>query len=189
MKSNYFILLIAATFFIFSFTGIGKKQTHNTALIETVDVGTIKQSILKPLIFNKNQMGNWVPLQGQELSENSELFKILKENSELNILTKKEGKYYLPDARGKFIRASNINGKGMDPDTNRLVGSHQADELKKHNHPLNLTGRDRDGSNCRSSLNGCGQNSVPANKNSGNTGGVETRPVNISMYTYIKVSN
>lgn len=182
MKSNYLLAIVITSFIIFSFTKVGGNP--DVIVLETTDVGTVKQSVLKSLPFNKNQTGTWVLLQGQELSQTSELFKILEENSELTILTKKDGKYYLPDARGKFLRSSNVNGVGRDPDSDRQVGSHQDDMLGKHRHSFNSHGAGGGYGNIVD-----GQSKQAININTSYTGGVETRPVNISLYTYIKVSN
>lgn len=192
MKSNYLLLLLAIPFIIFSFTTIQGNGVPSAAI---ADVGTIKQSIFKPLVFNKSQTGTWVLLQGQELSQNSEMFKMLQENSELNILTLKEGKYYLPDARGKFIRASNVNGQGSDPDKTRLVASVQTDAYKSHTHNgwvgSCAAGNPAESTDRRGACNTAGGNDrYPVNPTTiGISGDVETRPINLTMYTYIKISN
>jgi hypothetical protein len=147
------------------------------------DVGLIKQSLLRPAQFSKTQKGIWVLLNGQELDPKSELFELLTQTSDQNILKKVGDKYYLPNALGRFIRSSNFNGMGEDPEKNRLVGSEQTDDFKSHTH--NYT------SSARKSVSGKGSKSDYAWDGAGYTtaatGGDETRPKNISMYTYIKI--
>jgi lipopolysaccharide export LptBFGC system permease protein LptF len=186
MKKIKITLLAIFGFALLSFT----IQESSIFQAELEDVGIIRQSLLKPIQFNKTQKGTWVLLNGQEINKESELFKLLEENFDLNILNKKENKYYLPNASGAFIRSSNVNGEGMDPNKDRLVGSLQKDELKSHSHSYNS-----DKSTHRASKTGNERKSVPTSEDginrasTSNTGASETRPVNISMYTYIKISN
>jgi hypothetical protein len=148
------------------------------------DIGIIKQSLLKPKQFNDTQKGTWVLLNGQEINKESELFKILESNFDLNILTKKTNKFYLPNASGAFIRSANVNGEGVDPDVDRLVGSYQADALKKHRHSFNSHGAGGGYGNVVD-----GQSKQKIEINTSYFGDKETRPKNISMYTYIKISD
>ncbi|TRW22565.1 hypothetical protein FMM05_16935 [Flavobacterium zepuense] len=147
------------------------------------NVGSIKQSLLTPETFKITQKGVWVLLDGSEVDQKSSLFTILKNNAQLNILTKKGDKYYLPNALGAFIRSSNYSGKGVDTDANRLAGSFQDDMLKAHSHKFEGA--------ARNDVSGRGSNSKyawnPATYSTEPEGGAETRPKNISMYTYIKV--
>jgi hypothetical protein len=149
------------------------------------DIGIIKQSLLKPNQFNKTQKGTWVLLDGQKINKEAELFKLLKENFDENILTEKEGDYFLPNASGVFIRCSNVNGEGMDTNKERLVGSFQSDELGKHRHSFNSYGA---GGGYGKIVDGQSKRDV-ININTSYSGGAETRPKNISLYTYIKISN
>ena len=180
MKLKNLLLLTMAGLFL-SFITACSTQDFKRNLEE---VGTIKQSLLKPTVFNATHKGVWVLLNGQELTTKTELFQILKKNSELNILTQRDGKYYLPNALGTFIRCSNYDGNGEDPDKTRLVGSFQNEEFKSHTHDYQ--------SSATKSVSGSGSKSPfawdPAGYTTGATGGVETRPKNISMFTYIKVS-
>jgi len=147
------------------------------------NVGTIKQSILEPTTFSNTQKGIWVLLDGREVSRQSALFKILKDNLKLDVLQNVDGKYYLPNALGTFIRSSNFEGAGLDPDTARLVGTLQQDELKSHTHTYRASDTKKvsgDGSRSEFAWNA-------ASYTTDATGGAETRPKNISMYTYIKI--
>jgi hypothetical protein len=190
IKSIKPIVLALSAVALLSFT-ISKS---NLILEEYEDVGIIKQSILKPSQFNKTQEGTWVILKGQELSRDSELFKLLEENSDLNILDKKDDAYFLPDARGMFIRSSNINGEGLDPDDQRLVGSFQEDALQQHTHKVAKGRTDKSAGSQTSPSKQRFADFQSTYAGPFSTGGhngrpsTETRPVNISMYTYMKVS-
>lgn len=179
MKKSNLIFISVIALLLFSFTLI---QINTNSLFEEryEDIGTIKQSILKPELFNITQKGVWVLLDGRELDNRTELYTLLEEGYDLNIL--KNGKE-LPDARGKFIRSSNYLGKGSDPDSLRLVGSLQLDDFKRHTHKY--LGHVR--SNHEGGPNTPLMNQGPSVETEA-TGGDETRPINISMYTYIKVA-
>ncbi len=195
MKKIGLILLAIFGFTIFSFT----LQKSSIFQEELEDLGIIKQSLLKPIQFNKTQKGTWVLLNGQEINKKSELYKLLDENFDLNILTKSGDKYFLPNASGAFIRSSNVNGEGYDPDKTRKVGSFQLHAYQKHNHPL-------ENNIYRWNRSFSGHSTGPHVLTNGSDGGtsnsrwafetnysgsseLETRPSNISMYTYIKISN
>ncbi|WP_405576842.1 hypothetical protein [Winogradskyella sp. Asnod2-B02-A] len=191
MKNFKTILLAITVFALLSFTFNNSSNFQENL----EDIGIIKQSLLKPNQFNKTQKGTWVLLNGQEIYKDSELYKLLDENFDLNILTKKNDKYFLPNASGAFIRASNVNGEGKDPDTTRKVGSLQLDGVKKHNHG-GWVGARADGNPDGSTDTRGGDQSPGGNdrfphnpKVIDNFGIEETRPVNISLYTYIKISN
>jgi hypothetical protein len=193
MKNLNLISLSVIASLLLSFTVL--QINTNTLFVESYeDIGIIKQSVLKPESFNKTQKGVWVLLDGRELEPNTQLYKILEEGHDLNIL--KNGKN-LPDALGKFIRSSNYLGKGIDPDTSRLVGSTQLDAFQGHKH----IGSDKIAENLgRESPNTPKQRQNVTGTNLKETSGTldagqglprvssETRPVNITMYTYIKVS-
>ena len=170
---------------IIGFTLLSFTLNNNSFFDEEYEnVGVIKQSLLKPTQFNKTQKGTWVLLDGSQIKKDSKLFELLKENFDLDILTKKDDDYYLPNASGMFIRSSNVNGEGADPDKNRLVGSYQADALKKHRHSFNSHGAGGGYGNIVD-----GQSKQKIEINTSYFGDEETRPVNISMYTYIKISD
>ncbi|WP_339715797.1 hypothetical protein [Cyclobacterium amurskyense] len=195
MKKIKPILLTLVAFTLLSFT-----LSNSTIFEEDLeDIGIIKQSLLKPNQFNKTQKGTWVLLNGQEINKKSELYKLLGENFDLNILTKNGDKYFLPNASGAFIRSSNVNGEGHDPDKTRKVGSFQLHAFKKHNHPLekniyrwnrSFSGHSTGPHVLTNGSDGGTSNSkwVFETKHSGGSV-LETRPSNISMYTYIKISN
>ncbi len=196
MKKINLIFLSVIALLLLSFTVL--QINTNSLFVESYeDIGTIKQSILKPELFNKTQKGVWVLLDGRELEHSTELYQILVEGHDLNIL--KDSKE-LPDARGKFIRSSNYLGKGSDPDTSRLVGTVQSDTFKLHQHGYGGNFLNNAGTNIWSlygtkpSDNWSAKTNNSSGKNSNRVsltskeGDSETRPINISMYTYIKLS-
>ena len=91
----------------------------------------------------------------------------------------------VPDLRGMFLRGLNVGRSDglQDPDSHRLTGSVQTDELKAHTHEL-----------------GFGRHGLASGKGNGNletgfpqvstgaTGDVETRPRNIAVHYYIKIN-
>jgi len=93
----------------------------------------------------------------------------------------------LPDARGVFIRGMNVNRSRDtgDPSGNRPVGNFQNDEFKSHSHSYVNAGV------WARSWKGDDSGPKTAHKQQGDTskrGGVETRPRNIALYTYIKIN-
>ena len=88
--------------------------------------------------------------------------------------------FNLPDLRGEFLRGWD-NGKGTD--SGRTFGSFQADEFKSHTHQeyynTPSSGQDQAGS-------GSGDNDVTSSRQTGATGGAETRPRNIALLPCIK---
>ena len=88
--------------------------------------------------------------------------------------------FNLPDLRGEFLRGWD-NGKGTD--SGRTFGSFQADEFKSHTHEelynTQSSGQDQAGS-------GSGDNDNTSSRQTGATGGTETRPRNIALLPCIK---
>lgn len=190
MKNIKLLFLPIIALILLSFTFL--QINTNSLFVENYeDIGTIKQSLLKPELFNKTQKGVWVLLDGRELDQSTELYKILDEGFDLNILP--NGKR-LPDAKGKFIRCSNYLGIGSDPEASRLVGTLQYDTFQGHGHsPLSFQSIDPP-----QGINGYsgGGWSHTDHMNAGTVDkgygapriSTETRPINLSMYTYIKVA-
>jgi microcystin-dependent protein len=85
--------------------------------------------------------------------------------------------FNLPDLRGEFVRGWD-DGRGID--SARAFGSTQADELEAHTHTETST---VDGSST-GQPGGDGGHSVT--KNTGSTGGTETRPRNVALLYAIK---
>lgn len=96
----------------------------------------------------------------------------------------------LPDARGLFIRAMNLDRdktKG-DADGNRTAGTEQQDTYKRHSHAYTdhfPTGTRSDNANDRDVGTPNGSSRTPRTSEEGDD---ETRPRNIALYVYIKVN-
>ncbi|NJL26403.1 MAG: hypothetical protein HC897_00320 [Thermoanaerobaculia bacterium] len=158
--------------------------TAHIEVFEGSHVGDIKFSMLAPSELTKLPGGDkWELLAGQPLDEGWALSGLLSEDVKLLLDHK------LPDARGKFLRALNVVdtvGDNGDPQPGRFPGSYQADELKKHNHGLNLP-RKRDGN--ADPHTGFQYDELRDNvtKATSVVGGAETRPKNIAVYVYVRV--
>lgn len=194
MKNLNLISLSLIALFLLSFTVL--QINTNSFFVESYeDIGIIKQSILKPESFNKTQKGIWVLLDGRELDPNTQLYKILEEGHDLDIL--KDGNK-LPNVLGKFIRSSNYLGKGVDPDASRFVGSTQLDAFQGHKHigsdniAENLGKESPNNPKQRQNVTGNKLLETPGTLDAGYGQprvSSETRPVNITMYTYMKIAN
>jgi hypothetical protein len=194
MKTTKTIFLLIIGFTLLSFT------LSNSSIFQQdlEDVGIIKQSLLKPNQFNKTQKGSWVLLDGSLIEKDTKLFNLLEENFDLNILTLKDNKYYLPNASGAFLRSSNVNGQGFDPESDRKIGSLQNDAFQGHKH---FSGTRFATYHGKQSSNTPKQRHNVTESVYDNSAGIhdagngkprianETRPINISVYTYIKISN
>jgi len=119
----------------------------------------------------------WSPCDGRQLA-NSKYSRIASRNN-------------APDLRGVFLRGlnkfdvnetSNPDPSKTNPE-NKLIGDYQGDDLKSHNHTyLSPLSSDK----IRGSGGYAPEN--PTAGTTGNTGGTETRPKNISIYYYIKIN-
>jgi microcystin-dependent protein len=91
--------------------------------------------------------------------------------------------FKLPDLRGEFIRGWD-NGRGVDP--NRVLGSFQDDIFKSHTHTtVQMIGDNAvDGVDSTTRFSGDHHNQA---RNTGATGGSETRPRNVAMIYCIKI--
>ena len=175
---------------------------------KSTPIGTVIYSILPPEYFLAEHQG-WVLLDGRKLDE-SKLSKLL--------LTYSEQKFdSLPNALGVFLRSSNYNGKGLDIDSGRKLGELQKDATKRSNKVMTGTGIANDSLSFHAHLvknakasrisrigkytsggryypmtedqtiyDGRHIHNVKINIDGG--GDLETRPKNISLYTYIKIN-
>lgn len=161
-------------------------------VIDHFKVGDVINSVLDPSQFKKVHGDGWELAAGQEISPNSDLRRLYA--SQLV-----EGKK-LPDGRGVFIRGMNVDRpQNGDTGGNRLVGHWQADGIARHKHPLDNHPDSRywylnaGGSGCAIQYSCPGRGNTQDNlqraEPSFHEGSIdETRPRNISLYTYIKIS-
>lgn len=201
MKSSAIIFTCLAGLFLLAFTRL-QKNTNISFMEVYEDIGTIKQSVLKPDQFNQTQKGIWVLLDGRVLANTTGLYKILEEGQNLNVLSDIGGVKYLPDALGKFIRSNNYLGKGSDPEKLRTVGTIQPNTIQSHQHGFggnflngagtelwDLYGKKSISGTWRAKGNGASAHNSSELSLTSPEGDTETRPVNISLYTYIKIKN
>jgi hypothetical protein len=95
------------------------------------------------------------------------------------------GTSVIPDGRGQFLRGKN-NGRGdgqENPAGDLIIGTQQTDEFKSHFHSMA-------GSFLNNGLAGGGQGVLTQSgaTNTGDTGGLETRPKNITVNFFIKIN-
>lgn len=149
----------------------------------TSHIGEIKSSLLEESEFQSLYGTCWVKMRGQSIT-NSDLANLT--NNRLSTL---------PDSAGRFLR--DIGGNAS------ALGSTQEDENKEHWHYLltneetsgfNLStdghlrrARTTDGDNSYALTTDTGS-SVPSKVRSGNSGGIETRPSNLSVNYFIKIN-
>lgn len=130
------------------------------------------------------KFSKWAPADGRRVP-----------NSQFSVITSHER---IPDLRGVFVRGLNQfdagpsgppmeNGKN-DPTENRVPGSYQADELKKHSHPIvtNDDGTPVTNGNYKATAYSK-HNGPTVNSEEGGTG-TETRPKNVALYYYIRIN-
>lgn len=124
MKNNYIIILLLLAILIINISSTTKSIDSS----DNVPVGTVIYSIIEPNIFLRN-FPNWKFLDGQEIKNNY----LLKKYTNLDSF---------PDLRGNFIRSSNYNGIGKDPEIHRKVASNQLFSTAKPNKSYNLVLKD-----------------------------------------------
>jgi hypothetical protein len=178
-----------ASFAIIALALIGFTQ-KNTAIPEECDysgcVGDVKYSILGETEFQKLNGKGWVIMAGQTIDDATSVYY----SPYLSSLSK------LPDARGNFIRSMNVNG-GSDPFDSengfpRQVGKVQNFAVQNHTHSLSQLRsvvKDVDPGIKSQSAGGWMRGLLGDTNTDGPSGSisVETRPVNISLYCYIKI--
>ncbi len=185
IKPTHVLLTVITTVLIMGFS--------KNRMEDFYEIGDIKYSILPPNTFAKTQQGDWVLLDGKPIAEDQLLHTVLEQDFLLDTFKDANGIAKLPDARGNFLRSMNVNGQGTDPDKARKVGSYQADALKNHKHPLQNViykhGRSFRGDNAKDHALKHAYGSVWASETKITGNGDESRPKNIAVYCYVKVSN
>jgi hypothetical protein len=138
---------------------------------DTYRVGEIKISLLRPNQFRSLYGSSWVLMDGS--------------NQEGTLFAQTTGMSTVPDARGAFLRMQN-NGRndGLQNPENTSVGVYQNEDTKSHTHGIGAVSAGRLG------YSG-GPNPTFTNGNGSTAayGGNETRPKNITVNYFIKVTN
>lgn len=178
MKNFTLILLLLTPLFSF-----GQNNDPNLSQRKNIGaIGDVKYSILEPPKFMEVNGSGWVIMAGQNIT-----------NSDLHEFS---GISILPDSRGQFIRSMNLGRNSEEGDTqgDRQVGTSQLDSFQGHQLEIGVLGSPGQLPGFRS-----GPNNGPSFKNAlgivelGEYGtprvGMETRPRNITLYTYIKINN
>lgn len=146
-------------------------------MADNLPIGTVLYSILEPNVF-KEVYGHeaWVLFDDRDIKD-----------SELSTLTSISK---LPDARGVFIRGMNATRSKENGDTNgdRPIGEYQSDMVGPHVHTIpNITFQKAPNGNLMG--DGAAELYPVLNLQTAINNGLETRPRNIALYTYIKINN
>ena len=185
--ANRMLAIIALV--CFANTQTATAQDNTNCARSNAGIGEIVTSILKKSDFQNLYGPDWELLDGG-IVEQVELLAYLPPE-----LQNTNGKTYLPDARGKFIRMHNNGAIGgeYDSNENRQLGSYQSDTFASHEHDQHER---LAGSNCCKEGKAWGDIFVNPSRQrqkmpfqTGETGGKETRPKNIAMNFFIRVSN
>lgn len=170
------------------------RQTADEVKVKDVgEIGDIKYSVLSLVDFQQQNDKGWVLMQGQTLDETWDLTSLYGAKFS-NMDGKGADVKALPDARGVFLRGLNVNLKQEDaakngnPDMAIVMGKHQDDEVKPHQHKYKLNGSTRY-YNGKDDQPGDYASSTNVNGDTEKNDGLETRPRNISVYIYIKVKH
>jgi microcystin-dependent protein len=127
-----------------------------------------------------NPKGRWLFCDGRSLSRTKykELFEAIGTR-----YGKGDGvnTFNIPDRRGLFPRTLDA-GHGMDEDSRRELGSYQVDEFKAHTH----FSQGGTSNNWGPATGVHAPFSITGSRETTETGGQETRPKNISVYTCIR---
>lgn len=190
MKTFIFLLLISNLSWAQKVNGEKIKSADFNS--STFNLGDIKQTLLPELQFRQMNGDCWVQMKGQSIA-----------GSDYAVLT---GTTQLPDAQGRFLRTAGGNAAPL--------AQTQEDEFKSHTHLQNehshLGGYPRANGYSyatHGALNGTttGGNTYVAAEASGlylgryayttvttavnqNSGGIETRPRNLTVNTFIKIN-
>lgn len=167
-------------------------------------LGDVKYSILNPTKFAEENGDCWVPMDGRSIA-GSRLAAAL-------------GVSNVPDVGGLFLRSQEFPGSpDNDPgrNSNSAIATVQAEELKSHGHGVNDPGHlhsggsgqqfylmpvDNAGLGPRALVidpflnlgnpytGGFGGGSASTGISINNSGGTETRPKNLNLWTYIRIN-
>ncbi len=161
-------------------------------------IGTVMPAIIEESFFQTQMGTEWVLMDGRCINKTNNLIPHLDGAK----CSDNQNQVQLPDARGKFLRMADTDS-GNDPDAPRILGSYQGDGFKSHNHGGGehkhyfRTSSGYNGANPASDVSPGGtgyKDSSPVNYTSGsgniidNNGGEETRPKNIAVNYFIKIT-
>jgi len=187
-NTQLILLFIFVVILLFSFR---EAQTPNGE----VPIGTVVHSILPPDYFLA-EYPNWVLLDGRPLKKDSKLNSLVTSYSEISMDS-------IPNGLGAFIRISNYNGKGLDKDSIRQIGSFQEDRTRLPKNSFTGIGHfnyvnsknyvilDASGTMMPTTLPKFKTSEVDTSRTKvliDGGGDFETRPKNISLFAYIKIN-
>lgn len=174
------------------FGQIAFAHPDNTCAGSDAGVGEIRTSILSEQDFLKAYGdGDWALLDGRSLVSDSNPSNSLAGKAIIAYLPPElvdsNGSKRLPDARGRFLRMNNVGvtGEGRDPNADRHIGSLQDHLIEKHKHKAVYTNHRGTPEHTDTSRDEFGK--VSGYRDTTETGGEETRPVNISVLYYIRI--
>lgn len=153
-------------------------------------LGDVVYSVLPPELFVKAHSGTWVLMDGNRLDPGTGLSRFLADQGRMDLLLT-DGMVKVPDARGVFLRGMNAGRDTLrgDPDGDRRLGAFQADTFKAHLHDYTYNRHNPDHQRKGSEAsNAAHRTEISTPSQTAVTGGKETRPRNIALYTYLKVS-
>ena len=131
-------------------------------------VGSVQQTFLSAVEFESIMGSEWVLADGRDVT--GSLYETITGNTTV------------PDCRGLFLRTV---GGNADP----TIGGTQTDSIAGHTHPqVALIASGGSTGEFPLANQPGGNNSAVANTNTNNNAGTETRPVNITVNTYIKIN-
>jgi len=152
-------------------------------------VGDVRSSLLDESSFKNFYGPDWELMKKKEVS-GTHLSAFLSSS-----LRDKDGKLYLPDARGKFLRMHNngLSGPHSDPENSRSLGSYQSDATGPHTHSyLDIYWSEKNGSVFSQLVGNKGQQDLDNNgfqkkRTTSPNEQKESRPKNISVNYFVRV--
>jgi hypothetical protein len=164
-----------------SLVGTSRSVASVNSVRDIYVVGDIKSSLLTAEQFREKHGAVWALMDG-----GADFNKLSEENPGLS-----QSEFPLtsiPDARGKFLRMQN-NGiaSALGNPENTALGGIQSDQLKTHSHKYD----DRQNGSASWGLNthAGGNGFIDKQRTSHATGGQETRPKNVTVNFFVKVSS
>ncbi|MCR9253697.1 MAG: hypothetical protein NXI20_24995 [bacterium] len=148
-------------------------------------LGTVVYSILEPSQFRAINGHGWVLMDG-----GLDLYNTYAKQWGDTKLAAISGLQKLPDARGVFLRGMNVGQDSTIGDTqkNRKIGSYQSDQFKTHNHKYINYYKYNDFT-AESFSHEAVIKHGSVSRETASSGGLETRPRNITLFIYIKVDD